>query len=167
MQTVLWRHCSRRLSERVLTHPPSRPSKPASHTRVVAPANPQVPQVGHWQQLCGSKAVLGGFAGGLWSGSVPKLVVRTHEEVSRAYKRMQAQVIEGNRNRLPDSKTLEVASFVWNQERLNGYKRPKWRVLCERWNKEHSDHQFASWRHFRTSFERADKAVKELNFDWS
>jgi hypothetical protein len=89
------------------------------------------------------------------------------EEVSRAYKRMQAQVIEGNRNRLPDSKTLEVASFVWNQERLNGYKRPKWRVLCERWNKEHSDHQFASWRHFRTSFERADKAVKELNFDWS
>jgi hypothetical protein len=31
--------------------------------------------------------------------------------------------------------------------------------LATGWNKEHSDHQFASWRHFRTSFERADKAV--------
>lgn len=54
---------------------------------------------------------------------------------SRAYTRVQRQVVEG-RNRLPDPKTLDVASFVRRQERLKGLQRPKWRDLLSRWNKK-------------------------------
>src|SRR5918997_2166383 len=55
------------------------------------------------------------------------------EEVERAYRRMQRQILPG-KNRGPDPKTLEVARFVWEQERLNGYRRPSWDVLLGRWN---------------------------------
>jgi hypothetical protein len=81
------------------------------------------------------------------------------EEVARAYKRMQKQVLEG-RNRQPSSKTLEVACFVWEEERRHEYKSPSWPVLCDRWNKEHPKDQFKDYRHFRTSFTRGAEAVK-------
>lgn len=91
------------------------------------------------------------------------------EEVSRAYKRIQDQVIEG-RKRLPDPKTLEVTRFVWEQERLNGYKKPPWRILFERWNKKHEEDpkaQFETYNNLCMYFTRGEKAVKEFNFDWS
>jgi hypothetical protein len=81
------------------------------------------------------------------------------EDVTRAYKRMQKQVLEG-RNRQPKPKTLEVACFVWEEERRHEYNRPSWPVLCERWNKEHPKDQFEDYRHFRTSFTRGAEAVK-------
>jgi hypothetical protein len=85
------------------------------------------------------------------------------EEVERAYRRMQAQVFKGRR-RLPDSKTLEVARFVWEQDWQHGYNRPTWPALCKRWNEEHPKDQFEDYHHFRTYFKRAEEAVKKLNF---
>jgi hypothetical protein len=82
------------------------------------------------------------------------------EEVTRAYKRMQKQVLEG-RNRQPKPKTLEVACFVWEAERRHEYNRPSWRVLCDRWNKEHPKDQFKDYHHFRTYFTRGAEAVKQ------
>jgi hypothetical protein len=81
------------------------------------------------------------------------------EEVTRAYKRMQKQVLEG-RNRQPKPKTLEIACFVWEEERRHEYNRPSWPVLCDRWNKEHPKDQFKDYRHFRTYFTRGAEAVK-------
>jgi hypothetical protein len=81
------------------------------------------------------------------------------EEVTRAYKRMQKQVLEG-RNRQPKPETLEVACFVWEEERRHEYNRPSWPVLCDRWNKEHPKDQFEDYRHFRTYFTRGAEAVK-------
>jgi hypothetical protein len=81
------------------------------------------------------------------------------EEVTRAYKRMQKQVLEG-RNRQRNPKTLEVACFVWEEERRHEYNTPSWRVLCKRWNKEHPNDQFKDYRHFRTYFTRGAEAVK-------
>ena len=81
------------------------------------------------------------------------------EEVTRAYKRVQKQVLEG-RNRQPKPKTLEVACFVWEEERWHEYKRPSWRVLCKRWNREHPNDPFKDYRHFRTCFMRGAEAVK-------
>jgi hypothetical protein len=81
------------------------------------------------------------------------------EEVTRAYKWMQKQVLEG-RNRQPKPKTLGVACFVWEEERRHEYNRPSWPVLCDRWNKEHPKDQFKNYRHFRTCFTRGAEAVK-------
>jgi hypothetical protein len=62
---------------------------------------------------------------------------------------------------------LEVARFVWEQERLHGYREPPpWRSWYERWNEEHPGHRRKSYNNFRTYFVRGDKAVKELNFSW-
>jgi hypothetical protein len=72
---------------------------------------------------------------------------------------MQKQLLEG-RNRQPKPKTLEVACFVWEEERRHEYNRPSWRVLCDRWNKEHPKDQFEDYRHFRTYFTRSAEAVK-------
>lgn len=83
------------------------------------------------------------------------------EDVALAYKRMQQRVIEG-RNRLPGSKTFEVAHFVWKQDRLNGYERLPWPDLCNRWNAGHPRLKFEKWRSFRASAERGESAVREL-----
>jgi len=83
------------------------------------------------------------------------------EDVLLAYKRVQRRVVEG-RNKLPGGKTCEVVCFVWEQDRLNGYKRPPWSVLCARWNATYRDMTFQKWRSFRASFERGEAAVKEL-----
>jgi hypothetical protein len=87
------------------------------------------------------------------------------EEVSRAYRLVKRQIRKG-RNRLPDPKTVEVARFVWEQERRNEYKRPSWRSLLEKWNKEHPIATFKSYNNFRTVCMRGVKAVTELNFTW-
>jgi hypothetical protein len=76
---------------------------------------------------------------------------------------MQRRILEG-RNRLPEPKAFDIARFVWEQERLNGYHRPKWRVLLERWNAEHLEDRFENYRHFREYCRRGVKAIIELNF---
>jgi len=83
--------------------------------------------------------------------------------VSRAYRLMQSQILQG-RNRLPDPKAVEVARFVWEQERANGYERSTWRKLFEQWNKEHPGAKFKSYNNFRTVCMRGVKAVTDLNF---
>jgi hypothetical protein len=88
------------------------------------------------------------------------------EEVERAYKRMQREC-RGGKNTLPSPKTLRVACFVWEQEKRNGYKRPTWPVLLERWNEVHrkdSNERFKDYRHFRTYFKRGERTVKALNY---
>jgi hypothetical protein len=88
------------------------------------------------------------------------------KEVSRAYRLMQQQILTG-RNRLPDPKTLEVARFVWEQWRRNGYQRPPWTKLFKRWRKQHPWPPFKSYNNFRTICMRGVEAVAELNFGWS
>lgn len=87
------------------------------------------------------------------------------EEVSRAYRLIQKRFFAG-RIRLPDPKTLEVARFVWEQERQNGYNRLPWPELFERWNKEYPGFTFKSYNNFRTVCMRGMKAVTDLNFSW-
>lgn len=79
---------------------------------------------------------------------------------------MQKQVLEGGRNRLPDLKTLEVARFVWERERLNDYKRPSWSTLLDQWSEEHSGARIKPYNNFRQYCTRGVKAVIELNFGW-
>ena len=88
----------------------------------------------------------------------------SEKEVRQAYLRKQEQVLGGGRHRLPEPRTLGVGRFVREQERLNGYRRPKWRVLLEQWNKRHPEDLFKKGSDLCTYFGRADKAVKELNF---
>ena len=78
---------------------------------------------------------------------------------------MRRQIPKGTQ--LPKTSTpLEVAHFVWERERINGYKRPPWRILLEQWNKEHPGGRFETYNNFSTYFARGVKAVKELNFRW-
>jgi hypothetical protein len=88
------------------------------------------------------------------------------EEVLRAFRILRAERAKGRKF----SKTatpLEVARFVWEQERLDGYREPPpWKAWFERWNEEHPGHRFKSYNNFRTYFFRGDTAVKELNFSW-
>jgi hypothetical protein len=86
-------------------------------------------------------------------------------EVSRAYRLMQQQILEG-RNRLPDPKTLEVARFVWEQQRRNGYERPHWTEFFEQWREQYPGAPIKSYNNFRTICMRGVEAVAELNFSW-
>ncbi|MGI9048795.1 MAG: hypothetical protein ACR2GU_05405, partial [Rubrobacteraceae bacterium] len=88
------------------------------------------------------------------------------EEVSRAYRLMRGQIPEGRE--LPKkTKTLEVARFVWEQERINGYCEPApWSLWCKRWNKENPENPINDRGNFRTLFRRGAAAVTELNFNW-
>jgi hypothetical protein len=64
-----------------------------------------------------------------------------------------------------EARTLEVARFVWERERLDGYREPPpWKAWFERWNEENPGHRFKSPSNFRTTFLRGDAAVKGLNF---
>jgi hypothetical protein len=85
------------------------------------------------------------------------------DELLRAYALMRQRML-GDRIRLPDPTTLEAARFVWEQERRNGYERPSWPVLLERWNSEHPEAAFKSYNNFRTVCMRGVKAVLDLNF---
>lgn len=88
------------------------------------------------------------------------------EEVLLAFRALRRQRPEG-RQMPKTSKPLEVARFVWERERRDGYREPApWTAWVEQWNKEHPGHRFESASHFRTYFFRGDAAVKHLNFDW-
>ncbi len=92
------------------------------------------------------------------------------EEVARIYRRMQGQIVSG-KNELPKPRALEVARFVWEQERLNKFRRPSWPLLLERWNKKLSiprkrRDKFGTYNNFRTYCMRGVDAVIRLNFTW-
>ncbi len=64
------------------------------------------------------------------------------------------------------AKPLEVARFVWERERLDGYREPApWTEWLRQWNDEHPGHRIETASNFRTYFFRGDAAVKHLNFD--
>jgi hypothetical protein len=88
------------------------------------------------------------------------------EEVLRAYRLLRGERPKGLK--LPKTTTpLEVAGFVWEQERIHGYRKvPSWRTLYERWNEAHPGYRFKSYNNFRMYFMRGGKAVRELNFGW-
>jgi hypothetical protein len=86
------------------------------------------------------------------------------EEVVRAFRLLRRERPKGRK--LPkEARTLEVARFVWERERLDGYHgRPPWKAWFERWNEENPGHRFKSYNNFREYFVRADARVKGLNF---
>lgn len=87
------------------------------------------------------------------------------KEVLKAYRQMRGQVLEGTK--LPKTTTpLEVARFVREQDRLNGYKRRSWKSLHEQWKEEHPGATLPTYNNFCTYFRRGDKAIKKLNFSW-
>ncbi len=88
------------------------------------------------------------------------------EEVLQAFRTLRRQRPRGRQ--LPKtSKPLEVARFVWERERLDGYReRAPWTAWLERWNDKHPGHRIETPSNFRTYFLRGDAAVKHLNFDW-
>jgi hypothetical protein len=84
------------------------------------------------------------------------------DELLRTYNLMRQRMFEG-RIRVPDHNTLEAARFVWEQERQNGYERPSWAELFERWNAAHPEAAFKNYNNFRTVCVRGIKAVLRLN----
>ncbi len=85
------------------------------------------------------------------------------EEVSRAYRLMQDRILEG-KIRLPETKTLEAARFVWEQQKLHGYRKPPWTLLWERWNTEHPTSRFETYNNFRQYCVRGAAAVVKPNY---
>ncbi len=89
----------------------------------------------------------------------------SEKEILQAYRQIRRQIPgEGKLPKKPT--TLEVARFVWEQERQEGYKRRRWDSLREQWNEEHPGYRFETYNEFRKYFARGAKAVKELNFSW-
>jgi hypothetical protein len=87
-------------------------------------------------------------------------------EALRALRLLRKQIPKGRK--LPkEARTLEVARFVWERERLEGYReRPPWKAWFELWNEENPGHRFKTPNAFRMTFLHGDAAVKELNFNW-
>jgi hypothetical protein len=76
------------------------------------------------------------------------------DEVAAAYRRARAQV-HGSRPRSHDDRTLRAVSFVafrWGQ-------RWEWPKLWRRWNEEHAEEAFTSWRAFRAAVLGAWRAL--------
>ncbi len=88
------------------------------------------------------------------------------EEVLQAFRALRRQRPVG-RQMPKTAKPLDVARFVWEREKLDGYREPApWTEWVERWNEEHPGHRFKTASNFRTYFLRGDRTVKHLNFDW-
>jgi hypothetical protein len=87
------------------------------------------------------------------------------EEVLQAFKTLRRQRTKGCQ--IPKtSKPLEVARFVWERERIDGYREPApCTAWLRQWNNEHPGHRIETANNFRTYFLRGDAAVEHLNFD--
>ena len=87
------------------------------------------------------------------------------EEVLQAFRTLRRQRTKGRQ--IPKtSKPLEVARFVWERERIDGYREPApWTAWLRQWNNEPPGHRIETANNFRTYFLRGDAAVKHLNFD--
>ncbi len=88
------------------------------------------------------------------------------EEVLQAFRALRRQRPAG-RQMPKTAKPLDVARFVWERERLDGYREPApWTEWVEQWNEEHPGHRFKTASNFRTYFLRGAETVNHLNFDW-
>jgi hypothetical protein len=86
------------------------------------------------------------------------------EEVLEAFRFLRRQKPKG-RQMPKTARPLEVARFVWERERLDGYRHPApWTKWVKQWNNEHPGHGFKSTSDFYTYFFRGDAAVRHLNF---
>ena len=80
------------------------------------------------------------------------------EEVARAFRtRQRSLMVEADQPRTK-SRAFEVARFVWEAEAAYG-ERPPWPELCKLWNDYPMTTPFDSWRGFRTTFKRGEKAA--------
>jgi hypothetical protein len=88
------------------------------------------------------------------------------KEVLRAFRLLRKQMPKGRK--LPKTaRPLEVARFVWERERLDGYRDPPpWKLWFELWNELHPGHRFKNYNNFREYSVRGAAAIKELNFSW-
>ena len=63
-----------------------------------------------------------------------------------------------------EARTLEVARFVYERKRIDGYREPPpWKAWFERWNEENPGHRFKAPSDFRMYFLRGDTRVRGLN----
>ena len=105
-------------------------------------------------------------AGGHKEGTLHRWVVSLDvevwvpaEEVTRVYRNLQQQFIDGQSGRTEEG-TYEVARFVWRELRKNEGGRITWPSLLERWKQEHpDDHRFKTYNNFRQFFIRAEEAT--------
>ena len=81
------------------------------------------------------------------------------EEVKDAYRIHQQAVLTEQTPPKTQQRALEVARFVWEEERVHG-ERPPWPVLWERWNNWPLTKPFKTWRNFRTYFLRGEQATR-------
>jgi hypothetical protein len=90
----------------------------------------------------------------------------SEEEVVRVLRTLKRQGPKGHQ--MPKTvKPLEVARFVWERERLDGYREPApWTAWLKQWNDEHPGHRIKTASNFRTYFLRGSAAVTHLNLDW-
>lgn len=88
------------------------------------------------------------------------------EEVLRAFRSLRRQRPAGHQ--LPsEDRTLEVARFVFERERVEGDRgRATWTKWWRQWNEKHPGHAFNTPNSFRMAFLRGYAAVTHLNFDW-
>jgi hypothetical protein len=90
----------------------------------------------------------------------------SEKEVLQAFRTLRRQRPKG-RQMPKTAKPLEVARFVWERERHDGYREPApWTAWLKQWNKKHSGHRIETASNFRTYFIRGAAAVTHLNFDW-
>jgi hypothetical protein len=87
------------------------------------------------------------------------------DEVLQAFRTLRRQRPEGQQ--MPKTaKPLEVARFVWERERLDGYReRAPSTEWVKEWNDKHPGHTFKTASNFRMYFFRGNAAVTHLNLD--
>jgi hypothetical protein len=73
------------------------------------------------------------------------------KDVERVYRDVQRQVLGGD-NRKKSGRTLDVVVFIAQQIRDHGHE--AWSKRVERWNKDHPDRRYKSFRELRQVYER-------------
>jgi hypothetical protein len=139
----------------------TRPKSDSAAWFILTGEVPQVrPMEARWEMSHGSKLL-----GPQWRMHLKIPPWLPEEEIVQAVRTLRKQRPAGRQ--MPKSeKPLEVARFVYERERLDGFSEPApWTALLKRWNDEHPGHRFKTASNFRTYFLRGDAAVKRLNFD--
>jgi hypothetical protein len=79
-------------------------------------------------------------------------------EVLRAYREVQRAVLPGH-NRPVGPASIELVNYVMSVRATESDRRSTWRTLLDRWNLEHPGRRYASYRSFRSAFERASRSL--------
>jgi len=79
-------------------------------------------------------------------------------EVLRAYREVQRAVLPGH-NRPIGPASIELVNYVKSVRATESDRRSTWRTLLDRWNLEHPGRRYASYRSFRSAFERASRSL--------